>query len=246
MGGPISRTLHPGDEADLKAFLSGQLESSMFLLGNARTAGLGDHSGPLQGTYAAVFEEGAITAVAAHFWNGNLVLQAPRHTAYLARQVVRASGRPLQGVLGPSEQVEVVKLALQPSALRLDEIEKLYSLSLDVLLLPDLLTSGRGRARLAEPRDADLFTRWRVAYSLETLNETESPELREHCRSSERYIREQRLWVLEVAGIPVACSAFNAATEEAVQVGSVWTPPEQRSQGYGSSVVAASLLDTRT
>ena len=193
MGGPISRTLHPGDAADLKAFLSGQLESSMFLLGNARTAGLGDHSVPLQGTYAAVFEEGAITAVAAHFWNGNLVLQAPRHTAYLARQVVRASGRPLQGVLGPSEQVEVVKLALQPSALRLDEIEKLYSLSLDVLLLPDLLTSGRGRARLAD-----------------------------------------------------ACSAVNAATEEAVQVGSVWTPPEQRSQGYGSSVVAASLLDTRT
>lgn len=114
----------------------------------------------------------------------------------------------------------MVKLALQPSVLQLDETEKLYSLHLNALLLPHLLASGRGRARLAEPRDADLLTGWRVAYSLETLNETESPELREHCPSStERYIREQRLWVLEVAGIPVACSAFNAATEEAVQVG---------------------------
>lgn len=74
MGGPISRTLHPGDEADLEAFLLGHIKSSMFLLGNARTAGLSDHSQPLQGTYAAVFEGGVITAVAAHFWNGSLIL----------------------------------------------------------------------------------------------------------------------------------------------------------------------------
>ncbi len=74
MGGTISRTLQPGDEADLEVFLPGHLESSMFLLGDSHAAGLSDHSGPLQSTYAAVFEGGVITAVAAHFWNGNLVL----------------------------------------------------------------------------------------------------------------------------------------------------------------------------
>lgn len=198
MSEPISRTLQPGDEADLEAFLSGHLESSIFLLGNARAAGLSDHAGPLQGTYAAAFEGSVIRAVAAHFWNGNLIVQAPRHTDDLARQAVRASGRPLRGVLGPSEQVEVVKLTLQPLTPQLDEVEKLYSLHLNALSLPDLLTG------------------WRVAYSVETLNETESSDLQRCCCSStERYIQEQQLWVLVIEDTPVACSAFNAATKEA-------------------------------
>ncbi|CAA9570854.1 MAG: hypothetical protein AVDCRST_MAG86-1753, partial [uncultured Truepera sp.] len=34
-----------------------------------------------------------------------------------------------------------------------------------------------------------------------SLNETESSDLQRHCRSfTERYIRKQRLWVLEVTG----------------------------------------------
>ena len=49
MNKPTSRTLQPGDEADLEAFLSEHLESSMFLLGNARAAGLSDHGGAASG-----------------------------------------------------------------------------------------------------------------------------------------------------------------------------------------------------
>ena len=37
---PLLRILHPGDEPALEAFLQPRLESSLFLLGNMRQAGL--------------------------------------------------------------------------------------------------------------------------------------------------------------------------------------------------------------
>ena len=54
-------------------------------------------------------------------------------------------------------------------------------------------------------------------------------------------------FVLEVQGSdgPVSYSAFNASLPEIVQVGGVWTPPEQRGRGYARAVVAGSLLDAR-
>jgi predicted GNAT family acetyltransferase len=81
---------------------------------------------------------------------------------------------------------------------------------------------------------------------VEALGEQDSSHLREHTRASmERYLEEGHTWVLEHRGEPVACSSFNTAIKEAVQVGGVWTPPELRSRGYGRAVVAASLLDAR-
>ena len=53
------------------------------------------------------------------------------------------------------------------------------------------------------------------------------------------------MWLVEHNGKPVACTAFNSATKEAVQVGGVWTPPELRGRGYARCAVAASLLDAR-
>jgi len=47
---PDLRTLQPGDEAALDAFLARHAESSMFLRSNARAAGLVDRGEPLQAT----------------------------------------------------------------------------------------------------------------------------------------------------------------------------------------------------
>jgi ABC-type sugar transport system substrate-binding protein/N-acetylglutamate synthase-like GNAT family acetyltransferase len=72
------------------------------------------------------------------------------------------------------------------------------------------------------------------------------PQLWERCRGSvERSLDRGRTWVLEDRGEPVACSSFNTAIKEAVQVGGVWTPPELRRRGYGRAVVAVALLDAR-
>ncbi len=242
------RILKPGDEPALEAFLRPRVESSMFLIGNMRAAGLADSGQTYTGTYAAAFEDEQMTGVAAHYWNQMLVLQAPHQPSELCRAAVGASRRPICGLIGPDDQVEAARetLEIEPSEIQMDEAARLYSLSLAELRVPKGLGSGALSARRIAPGDLDLMTEWEVAYSLESLGEQDGPQLWEKCRATvEHSIQEGRTWVLEAQGKPVARSAFNAAIREAVQVGGVWTPPEFRCRGYARSVVAASLLAAR-
>lgn len=253
MNEPTIRILGPNDEAALEAFLQPRLESSLFLLGNMRVAGLADHGRPYQGTYAAAFVDGAVTGVAALFWNGMLVLQAPEHLEACWRTAVIQAGRPLQGLIGPALQVQTVKdglaldgLALSDEAIKLDEAEYLYSLKLAEMIVPEKLRTGVWQGRRISSDDLEQQIAWRVAYLMEEMNEDDTPELWQRVRQSLQHAKSTgRVWVLEEDGRPVASSGFNAAITEAVQVGGVYTPPEWRSRGYGRSVVAASLLDAR-
>ena len=242
------RILRPGDEEVLERFLLPRIASSMFLIGNMRAAGLEDKGQPYQGTYAAAFEGGEVAGVVAHYWNGNLILQAPAHLDALWRAAAEASGRRVRGMLGAEGQVAEAMggLGVGEGTIQLDETENLYSLELTELVVPGGLRSGRLRGRRIDARDVDLVTAWRVAFSIEALGEEESPKLWAGCRSSiERSLAQGWTWLLEDEGQPVACSSFNTAIQEAVQIGGVWTPPELRRQGYGRAVVAASLLDAR-
>lgn len=242
------RILETGDEAALEAFLTPRIDSSMFLLGNMRIAGFVDDGEAHQGTYAAAFENGEIVAVVAHYWNRNLIFQAPDHLEALLPVVVKASGRAVKGLLGSNDQIDNAKvfLGLGEGDYQIDEPEKLYSLSLDELVEPKILLEGSVNSRLAVSADTKLLTRQRVAYSLEILGGVDSPELWQDCRDSvERAIKGNNMWVLEENGRFISTTAFNTATKEAVQVGGVWTPPEFRRRGYARAAVAVSLQDAR-
>lgn len=242
------RLLQPDDRPALEAFLLPQVETSMFLIGNMRAAGLVDRGEPLQGTYVGAFQEHELISVVAHFWNGNLVLQAPVHLSRLWREAVALSHRPVEGLIGLPDQVQAVfdELAFGPSEIQLDETEKLYSLGLGVLLIPPQLQTGRWTGRRAAMSDLDLLARWRADYSVETLGAAPTPELMEESRvATARAISRGTIWVLDVGDRLVSTSAFNTAIDEAVQVGGVWTPPALRGRRYGRAVVAASLLDAR-
>ena len=242
------RILKSGDEPAMEAFLLPRIESSMFLIGNSRMSGLEDRGRPYQGTYAGVFEGDKIVAAAACYWSRMVVLQAPDHVEKLVRTVLSLSGRPLKGLIGPADQVAKAEnfLGLKDPDIQLDSEEFLYSLDLNRIQVPEIADSGKVHCRRIEAFDIELITEWEVCYRLEALGEKDSPRLRIECREDmERSIREERTWILENNGLPVARTSFNTVIKEAVQVGGVWTLPEWRNRGYARAVVAHSLLDAR-
>lgn len=246
---PTYRELASSDRGLLEDFLVPRLESSMILLSNSRSAGLLDHGERHQGSYAGAFDHGVLVGVVAHYWNCNCIIQAPSaYVAKLCSLAMRASGRPLSGMLGPAEQVRagLSGLGLGSAGLRLDSVEGLFQLPLAALVVPAALTERRVLARVARPDELPLLTRWRVEYCVESLNAADTPELHEASREAElRRIVDGMVWVVEEHGRAVATSGFNAATREAVQIGGVYTPPELRGRGYARAVVAQSLLDAR-
>jgi hypothetical protein len=115
----------------------------MFLVGNMRASGLTDNGRAFEGSYAAALTDGKITGVVAHYWNQNMVFQAPVHLNLLWRAAVEASQRSISGLIGPNDQVAMAKEALEidDSRIQLDETEKLYSLNLADLVVPEDLTT---------------------------------------------------------------------------------------------------------
>jgi GNAT superfamily N-acetyltransferase len=248
------RILKRGDEQALKRFLVSRLDSSLFLYSNMLAAGLEDTGERFAGTYAAAFEGSEVVAVAGLFWNQTLVLQAPVELAALMRLSQQGCGRPLKRLVGPDDQVAaaIAELALTADHLQMDELERLYSLALDRLVMPALLAGGRVHARPIRPEDEELVTEWRLGYQREMLLAEESDQLRATTsRNVQAEIASGKTWLLEVEGERVSCTSFNASVRDEgiasiVQVGGVYTPPEYRSHGYARAVVAASLADARS
>lgn len=247
---PGVRLLRAADAPAFEAFLGPRAETSLFLLANARRAGFLDYGRPFEGTYAGAFENDLLVAVAAHFWNGFVAVQAPDQLEAVLGKAVAASGRAVKGLTGPHAQVVAARRALRaegrPAAV--EAPEGLFALDLADLRVPDVLASGAAGCRRPREEEEDLLCSWRAAYRREALGEPEGQENREAAAEEVRALRASgSQFVLETqeSDRPVASSAFNARLPEIVQVGGVWTPPDRRGRGYGRAVVAGSLLEAR-
>jgi hypothetical protein len=165
------RVLAHGDKRILDEFLEERIDTSLFLLSNSDAAGLEDHGRPLQGTYAATFENGKMTAVAGHFWNGILIVQGDTVGVKNAAQVaISRSGRALNGLIGPLALVERARRALGAETRRAkkDEPEILFSLDLEKLRVPVLLDApGVICRRPTADELAGVLADWRVEYEAE-------------------------------------------------------------------------------
>lgn len=240
--------LGAGDEARLLSFLERHPDTTMFLRGNLRRAGIVDRGQRFGGTYVAAFEDDAVVGAAAHFWNGNLVVEAPDGLDAIARCAVSSTGRAVNGVLGPWDQTQRVLavLTLDVATASLATRDGLFALPLCDLRVPALLERAEVACRRPRSDELDRLASWQTAYHIEILGARDGPELRERVRASLLEMNEAGThWVLEVDGAPVAYSAFNAVLPDCVQVGGVYTPPELRGRGYARAVVAGSLLDAR-
>jgi len=242
------RLLGPGDEPALEEFLLAHPDTTLFLRSNLQLAGIVHTGAAYSADYAAAFEAGAVVGVASHSWGGNLVVEAGHELGDLVRAVLEFSRRPLSGIVGCRDQVVEARraLGLDRAETTLDSCEDLFALELSELQVPAALASGAVRCRGPRADELDLLAQWRVAYEMEALGARDGPELRRACREAiDLYQRDERHWLLEKAGRPVAYSAFNAQLPDCVQIGGVYTPPAFRSAGCARSVVAGSLLFAR-
>src|SRR6266404_506434 len=155
----------------------------MFLRSNARSGGLTDRGQPMQATYVAVLDGERIRGVAAHCWNGMVLVQAPdaADAPAVAREAVRRSRRTVTGFSGPWSQVvaarEALGLGAAPTAK--DSRDELYVLDLARLVVPPELASGALRCRHPAERELELLVDWRVRFAVEALGATDGPDLRQ-------------------------------------------------------------------
>ena len=242
------RVLSDRDQDDLEEFLKQHADSSMFLRSNARAAGLQYRGEPLQADYVAAFDGGRVVAVAAHCWNGVVLVQAPVRLGDVVREVVRQSGRGIIGLSGPAAQVRaaLAVLGLEHRPAPTLGHDELFALDLAHLVVPAPLADGRWVCRRPREYELELLTDWRVGFFLEALHGADGPDVRDACRAEVRLMRAQGSdWMLTDRDQPVSYSNFNARLPGMVQIGGVWTPPELRGRGYGGAVVAGSLLAAR-
>jgi RimJ/RimL family protein N-acetyltransferase len=226
----------------IEAFLSSRerADTSMFLRANLRARGLVDEGRPQEGTYVLELHGARVTGVAGFFWNGMILTQAddPEELARAARAAVPT--REIEGLGGPWKQIVRARTALgldgETAAVARPEI--LYAVSTAELTIPET----RAICRPPRPDEHALLAGWRAEFSIEGLGATDGPELREQsAREIDVLVERKVAFVLEDEGRAVAFSAFNAALPDVVQIGGVWTPPENRGKGYARAVVARSI-----
>jgi predicted N-acetyltransferase YhbS len=116
-----------------------------------------------------------------------------------------------------------------------EQRQRLYRL--EKLVAPD--PAPAGGARRATEADFELLVAWIRAFSAEAG--TRSGE-----RDAEVVRRRIRLgltWVWETAGEVVSMASRNVTAVGVARIGPVYTPPEERRQGYGAAVTAACTAD---
>jgi len=240
----VIRRLGPSDDAPLRAFLGARLQSSFILLANLMADGFIYEGKPYQGVYAGAFENDELIGVAAHYWNDNLIFQAPRFAVEIGAEALQHSGRPAGGLVGPWEQIAAARegLGLTELPTRYASKEILYALELARLQIPQPLASGAVQCRRAQVADVPCLVDYAVAEAAETFGDPDMREQREKIDDSLRqHINEGIVFVLEAGARIVAKSEFHGVANKAVQIGAVFTPPQYRGRGYARSVVAGSL-----
>ncbi|PRX06512.1 UNVERIFIED_ORG: putative GNAT family acetyltransferase [Martelella mediterranea] len=239
------RALRAEDAPALVSFLSDYAESSMFLLSNMARAGIGNPDVPYGGEYWAAFDDGEkIAGVAAHYWNGNIMVQAPQadYCQRLAGHLRMNIKRPVAGVLGPDEQVLALLEAfrLEAAEYTLNVAENLFSLSRETYLPAGPSDPHLTMVHWADV-DAEILRSWLLAYRKEALGQEPTEAVEAAVSGELANARDFDRFVLLLDGVPVCLAGFNARYEDMVQVGPVWTPPEGRRRGYARYLLGRML-----
>jgi hypothetical protein len=182
-------------------------------------------------------EAGEVVGAALRTPPYNLILARPRTEAALAA-LAGAITDELPGVVGAVPEVDAFSSAWSAlhgvtTASRFDQ--RIYAM--EELVPP---REAEGVARLAGVDDRALVLEWMTAFAHEALHGSDDPGRIE--RSVDARLGPEGaggicLW--EAGGRPVSLAGFGGPTPNGLRIGPVYTPPEHRGHGFGSSVTAA-------
>ncbi|MDX8350078.1 GNAT family N-acetyltransferase [Cognatiyoonia sp. IB215446] len=229
------------DRPVIEAFLTKHVAASMFPLSNLRRHGMaGGH--PRAMRCWSRWQAGALTDVLSITEEGVVFPQCPTEPWGDIKAVL--TGRHVKGILGEGRQVAALHAALGlPSDPALNAEEPHYELPLRDLIMPDV--SGFSLRRLSDA-PYDLVVGWRRAYLEEVLPMPGEDTQETAIKNIDNYIDVDSHRVLYENDEPVGMTGFNATLPEAVQIGGVYTPPEQRSRGLARRAVALHLEEARS
>lgn len=246
------RKLHDADFDAATAFLANHAATCMVLRGNLRTAGIERRRHPLSGSwFGEVAKDGSIHAIIAQFGNGNVFIETgdqPSVPKGLTEVFLADPLKPVAGVFGRADVAQgfLGQLRLEDAPYAINASDVLYELDLHKLIVPQNARADDFQMVDAEKIERNTLLRWLRAYEIEALGAEDTPALDSKIASRLVNALDARsMWGLIVDGNAVSLSGFNAALPDMVQVGPVWTPPEERSKGYARILVAKTLLAAR-
>ena len=182
-----------------------------------------------------VRDNGAVVGAAMRTPPHNLIIARPRDDEALSALADHIA-ETLPGVVGAVPEVDVFAAAWcerRQGARRVVFEQAIYALR-EVAEIP----RAEGNCRPATSDDHSLMIAWSTAFAREALNEASSAaeierQLRRRLDSSAAGFR---IW--ERGGEPVSFCGFSGRTPHGIRIGPVYTPPEHRGRGYGTSLVA--------
>ncbi len=228
------------DRPMIEAFLHRHFAEAMFPLSNLARHGMaGGH--PRAMRFWLRWAAGEVTDVLGVSDEGRVFPICP--TGPWGKVAVVLAGQPVRGIIGAADQVAACRAVLGLTAKGdLDEIEPHYALSLTDLIVPDALGF-----RLLSLHDASLetATRWRAAFCEEAMGYEPKDAMDRAMADVTHYLELDTHRILVKGQAPVAMTGFNAVLPHVVQVGGVYTPPDQRGRGYARLAVALHLAEVR-
>lgn len=222
---PKPLLLNSSYREQIDTYLSPYTYRCMFMRSNIYKSGVEYVNKPFHGDYYGSFSEnGFLNGVLAHYWNGNIMMQADDLyiLSNLVNKFTQTNTREIKGVLGEEEQASFVikKLGIDSSKFAVNYAEDLFSIQLQALIEPQNLKKSHYKIILASKASASILKNWLSAYHIEALGANNaSPKFAETIDLEvQNTLKSHNRWVLMYEGIPVSLCGFNAELPDAVQI----------------------------
>ena len=232
------RVLSEEDRPAVRRYLAGRLVECLFLASNLENYGLEDDGAHWSGTWLGFHADGEMKAVAQLVNQGSLLvaISSSEAAAGLAQAIRARHYEPLR-ILGMRPEVEDIHALLAADGGY--PIREVRDSLLQVLTPETFEPREASGGRLATMDDVPKLLEWKRRFRVEAMGDDPQWVDDEVLKKSlVLTIEGGRQYVLEAGDRLVSMARLNARTRRMAQLGGVYTPPEERGNGYASRLIS--------